>query len=269
MKSAIKVLKEQIESFYLVRRLSLYELKSQNNNNYLGLFWEILNPGIQIAIYWFVFGFIIRGGREAANGVPFFPWLLSGIILWFFIQPSIVQGSKSIYSRIRMISKMSFPLSVIPTYVIFSKLYPHIFLLGFTIVVLQFMGFPVSIYYLQLPYFLFATVALLVSISLVTSTLATIVRDVQMVVQSLMRMLLYLTPILWVSMSLPGPIKTIMKLNPLYYLVEGYRAALLGQEWYIITEYQLTIYFWAVVIFLYILGSSIHVKFRRHFVDFL
>ncbi|WP_071460845.1 ABC transporter permease [Bacillus massilinigeriensis] len=268
MKSAILVLKEQIENFYLVRRLSLYEVKSQNNNNYLGALWEILNPGIQIAIYWFVFGFAIRGEERSVHGIDFFPWLLSGIILWFFINPAMTQGSRSIYTRIKIISKMSFPVSVIPTYVIFSKLYSHLLLLAISIVLLQFLGYPVSVYYLQLPYFLFATIVLIVSISLLTSTLATIVRDVQMVVQSVMRMLLYLTPILW-ERDLGGFLNVVMKLNPFYYLVEGYRASLLYKQWFIYTHWEFTLYFWAVVLFFFIIGSSVHTKFRKHFVDYL
>ncbi|CAM4002241.1 ABC transporter permease [Mesobacillus zeae] len=268
MKSAITVLREQIEAFYLVRRLSLYELKSQNNNNYLGMLWELLNPGIQIAIYWFVFGYAIRGNDRAVGDIAFFPWLLVGLIVWFFVNPSITQGSKSIYSRIKVIAKMSFPLSVIPTYVIFSRLYSHLLLLAISIIMLQFLGFPVSIYYLQLPYFIFATLALLVSISILTSALATIVRDVQMIVQSLMRMLLYLTPILW-ERDLPGIAGLLIKLNPFYYLVEGYRASLLYEEWLIFERWEFTLYFWGVVLFIFLIGSSVHVKFRRHFVDYL
>ena len=84
MKSAITVLKELLENFYLVRRLSLYELKSKNKSNYLGITWEFLNPIIQILIYWFVFGSIRqRAGIEVVPGfeVPFIHWLLGGFIL--------------------------------------------------------------------------------------------------------------------------------------------------------------------------------------------
>lgn len=268
MKSAITVLKELIKSFYLIRRLSLFELKSKNKNNYLGMFWEILNPGIQISIYWFVFGFLIRGNEREVNGFPFFPWLLAGIIMWFFVNPAVTEGSKSIYTRIRVISKMSFPLSVVPSYVIFSRLYPHLLLVGISIIILQFMGFPITIYYFQLPYFIFATVSVLVSISLLTSALSTIIRDFQMIVVSVMRMLLYLTPILW-ARDLHGFLGIIMKVNPFYYLVEGYRSSLIYNEWFIVTEWKFTLYFWFLVLLIFIIGSSVHVKFRRHFVDYL
>ncbi|WP_053360603.1 ABC transporter permease [Bacillus sp. FJAT-27251] len=265
MKSMFTVIKEQINSFYLIKRLSLFELKSANNNNYLGMLWELINPMIQLAIYWFVFGFGIRGGEDV-DGVPFIYWLLSGMSVWFFVNQSILEGSKSIYTRINFISKMSFPMSVIPTYVIVSKFYPHLMLVGIITVVLQFVGYPISIYFIQLPYFIFCTLMLLISVSLITSTLATIVRDVQMVVTSIVRMLLYLTPLLWVP---TGVIKKLMMINPLYYIVEGYRASLLGHSWYLAENLQLTIYFWVLVLVLLMIGSALHIRFRNHFVDYM
>ncbi|MEW4289694.1 ABC transporter permease [Rossellomorea marisflavi] len=276
MKSAVTVLKEQLSNFYLIQRLSLYELKSNNKNNLLGMLWEVINPGIQIAIYWFVFGYGLKTGgqgRSAVGDVPFVIWLLAGMVVWFFISPAIVQSSKSVYTRIRMLSKMSFPMSAIPSYVIMSKFYPHLYLTGITIIIFQFMGYPISVYYLQLPYFMVSVIAVVFAISLITSTLSTMIRDVQMVVQSLIRMLLYLTPILW---NMEGIFKgkndlllTIMKLNPFYYIVEGYRSSLLGKGWYFVEHAQYTLYFWGLVLVLFMFGSFIHVKFRRHFVDFL
>lgn len=270
------VIKEQINSFYLVRRLSVYEMKSANRNNYLGVLWEIINPMIQISIYWFVFGYGIflstgRGDIEL-NGVsiPYFPWMLSGIVLWFFINQAITQGSKSVYTRINMISKMSFPMSVIPTFVIFSKLYQHLMLLAVVLVIFQFIGYPINIHYLQLPYFLFSTVVFLVALSLITSTLSTIVRDVQMVIQSTVRILIYMSPFLWPPYHLqPEIIPMLMKLNPIFYLAEGYRASILGLSWYPIDNLEYTLYFWGITLLLLIIGSILHVKFRDRFVDFL
>ncbi|WP_205137084.1 ABC transporter permease [Virgibacillus halotolerans] len=273
MKSAIKVIKEQIDHFYLIRRLSLYELKSQNRNNYLGMAWEIINPSIQILIYWFVFDTIRHrdpihlGGME----VPFFAWLLAGFFLWIFFFQSTIQGSKSIYSRLRMLSKMNFPMSVIPNYVIFSKFYIHLFMLIISIIIFQFMGYFASVYYLQFIYFIFAAFCLIFSISLITSTLSTIIRDVHMFISSTLRMLLYLSGVLWpITMLSDIPIlMNLMKLNPLFYLIEGYRSAFFGLDWYFIEHWQYTLYFWALVIVLFLFGSMLHVKFRRHFIDYL
>ncbi|MEC2055456.1 ABC transporter permease [Peribacillus psychrosaccharolyticus] len=261
------VIKEQIQNFYLIRRLSLYEMKSTNKNNYLGMLWELLNPAIQVVVFYFVFGIGIKQTEDIGE-VPFFIWMIIGLLVWFFVNPSITQGSKAVYSRIKMVSKMNFPLSVIPTYVIISKFYPHVALISLTAIILQFTGYPISIYFIQLPYFMLSTVIFLIALSLITSTLSTIARDVQMLVQSLMRVLLYVTPILWSPyLHLPDWALTLMKVNPLFYLIEGYRAALLGDGWYIWSTYSL--YFWGVVVVMLLIGSALHVKFRKHFIDFL
>ncbi|RFU66847.1 ABC transporter permease [Bacillus sp. V59.32b] len=267
MKSMFTVIKEQIQNFYLVRRLSVYEMKITNSNNYLGSLWEIINPMIQILIYWFVFGFLIKTGPR--DGTEFFPWLLSGIIVWFFVNQATIEASKSIYSKLAMVSKMSFPMSVIPSYVIFARLYQHLMLLGISILILCITGIFPSVYIVQIPYFLFAVVALLISFSLITSTLSTIIRDVHMMVPSFLRILFYLTPILWIRDDLPDWIMAIMKANPLFYIVQGYRATLLGESWYFIEHWQYTLYFWVIVIVLFIVGSSLHLKFRDRFVDFM
>ncbi|MBD8070554.1 ABC transporter permease [Bacillus sp. PS06] len=274
MKSLLIIFKEQINSIYLIQRLAVYEMKSSNKNNYLGILWEILNPMIQILIYWFVFGSGIRGGK-AVGDIPFFQWMLAGIIVWFFVNPSILEGSKGIYKKLKMMSKMKFPMSVIPSYLVIANFYHHLMLVTIIIILLQFIGFPISIYMIQLPYFMLATVSLMISIVLITSTLTTIVRDVQMFIQAVMRMLLYLSPILWIPEVTPDSpqmtelILFIMKINPLFYIVEGYRSSLLGTGWYILEQPLYTLYFWCVILFLFWIGSYLHVKFRRHLIDFL
>ncbi|MEN2767354.1 ABC transporter permease [Ornithinibacillus xuwenensis] len=275
MKSALTVLKEQINHFYLIRRLSVYELISKNKSNYLGMAWEVINPAIQILIYWFVFGNIRENSAvevsKEMEPVPFITWLVAGFVLWIFFYQSTIQGSKSIYSRLRMLSKMNFPMSIIPNYVIFSQLYIHFFLLFFIIIIFHFSGFYINIYYLQLIYFLFATLCLVFAISLITSTLSTIIRDIHMFLNSTLRMLLYLSPILWqIESIVDNPfIDKLLMLNPLYYLIEGYRSALYGIDWYFIVHWEYTLYFWALVVVLFLFGAALHVKFRRHFIDYL
>lgn len=276
MKSMITIIKEQISSFYLILRLSAFEMKSANVNNYLGRFWEILNPAIQLAIYWFVFGIGIRGGQKIPleNGVqaPFFIWMATGMVVWFFVNPMITSTSRSIYSRIQLIAKMSFPMSAIPSYVIMAGFYSHLMLVALVTIILQFTQFKLSLYFIQLPYFMLATLIFLLALALITSTLSTIVRDVQQIIQSTTRMLLYLTPLLWHTDKLVFhhvDLTFLLKLNPLYYIVEGYRASLLGTSWYIWEYPSMTLYFWGITLVFFIIGSMLHLKFRNRFVDYL
>lgn len=117
-----------------------------------------------------------------------------------------------------MLSKMNFPLNLIPNITIFSKFYTHIIMLFIASVVFQFAGYYINIYYVQLIYFIFGTYALV--FSLITSTLSTLVRDVHLLLNSLLPMLLYLSDVLWL-LSLLSDFPTLMRiiqLNPLVYL---------------------------------------------------
>ena len=74
------------------------------------------------------------------------------------------------------------------------------------------------------------------SVALFTSTLGIIVRDTQMIMQALLRILFYMSPILWVpkDSGIGGTIGEIIKFNPVYFLAESYRAPILFHEWYFI-----------------------------------
>lgn len=127
MKSTYFVMKEQLTNLYLIRRLAEFQLRISNKNNYLGMAWELINPIMQIAVFWFIFGLALRSNKMM-EGVPFIYWLIVGISMWFFINEGVLEGSKSIISKFNQVAKMNFPLSIIPSYVVFSKFYCTIYL---------------------------------------------------------------------------------------------------------------------------------------------
>lgn len=266
--SLIAIIKEQTSSFYLILKLASFQIKSDNKNNLLGIMWEFLNPLIQIMMYWFVFGLGVRGNAEV-NGVPFVYWMLSGIVMWFFVNAAILEGTRSIYQKYQTVAKMNFPLSALPGYVVMSKFYIHMVMICLILLIFWFGGYLPSIYYLQLFYFMFFTYLFSLAVALLASTLAAIVRDVHLLVQSALRVLFFVSPILWLPNLLPETIQKLIQLNPFYYFANGYRASLLYDEWYIVTHWELTIYNILLVVILLIIGSSIHYKMRDRFADYV
>lgn len=273
MRALIKILKEQVNSFYLIMRLASFQLRMDNQNNYLGFAWEILNPAIQMAMYWFVFGFASNRGEMTGENlvkVPYIYWMLAGISFWFFIQKAILNASKSIYQKYSMVAKMDFPLSVLPSYIIMSKYYGHLVLVGIIMIVFWIAGYYPSVYYIQLIYFLAMSYILAFAITLLTSTITVVVRDIQMLIQSLLQAMFFLSPILWDrSANMPDWIHNILMLNPFYYLANGYRASLLFNDWYIVSHWELTLYNWGLILVLLLIGSTAHYKFRNRFSDFI
>lgn len=267
MSSILTLMKEQLVHLQLIFRIGLYETKSQYQMHYLGRIWQFLNPLILIGVYWVVFGLGIRGGSPVGE-TPFFLWLLAGLIPWLYISPTVAQASNSIHSKIAMVSKMNFPVSVLPTIKIFSNSISFFILLLTTICISilyeNFSGF----YFVQLPYYLFSMYILIYAITILTSSLSTIVRDVQNIVQAIMRIMFFLLPIVWNVESLPESLVTFLKLNPFYYLIEGFRHSLIGGEWFF-DDITYTIYFWLLTMMILLIGSNVHLKFRSKFVDYL
>ena len=156
MKSMITIVREQISSFYLILRLSAFEMKSANTNNYLG---QILgNLKSDDSTVHLLVSVRHRNSRRPKdyNGkwvqVPFFHLDGNGDDCLVFCESSYFASSRSIYSRIQLISKMSFPMSAIPSFVIMANFYTHLMLVAVVIVFLQFTDFKLSVYYIQLPY---------------------------------------------------------------------------------------------------------------------
>lgn len=262
-----KILKEQITHLNLIFRISLYEQKSKYTMHYLGILWQILNPFIQVGVYWLVFGLGIRGGSPVGE-TPFFLWMVTGLVPWLYISPTVTQGTNSIYAKVNLVSKMNFPVSVLPTIRIIGNAYAFIPMLIITIGILLINGVFGGIYLLQLIYYLFALFIFLFAVTLLLSSLTTIIRDIQNMVQSVMRLMLFLLPILWNVSNLPELFIDLLKLNPFFYLIEGFRSSLLGTQWFF-EDIPYTIYFWSVTLLTLLVGSFFHLKFRNKFVDYL
>ncbi|MEK5382459.1 ABC transporter permease [Niallia sp. FSL W8-0635] len=261
------LLKEQYRSIPLIIRLAIYETRSKYEQHYLGVLWQWLNPLIQVFAYWFVFGFGIRKGQPVGE-YDFIVWMLGGMIAWFFISPTVVEASNSVFKRINMVAKMNFPISSLPSVVIASNLIVHFVMVAIYIIVLLFNGVYPSLHWLQFLYYLVCMVAFMFALTLLNSTISVLIRDYQQLIQAFTRLLFFVTPLFWDPSHMSNTVQAILKLNPVYYIVSGYRNSFLNGTWFF-EDLKYTIYFWLVTLVLLLAGSILHLKFRDKFVDFL
>lgn len=261
------VLKEHLSNFYLIQRLSQFQLKISNHSNYLGLGWELINPLLQILVYWFVFGFGIRSNAPI-DGVPFIYWLLVGISMWFFMNQGILEGTKAVSMKYNQVAKMNFPLSILPTYIVTSRIYGHVVLLAIIIGVCALVGIYPTIHIIQVVIFVAFAYLFTVAISLFTSTLGVIIRDTQMAIQAFLRIVFYASGILFVPAH-GSVVEKIIMLNPVYFFAEGYRSAILYHNWYIIDHWQLALYNLAIIVLFFFVGAVLHMRYRDQFADFM
>ncbi|NBJ68807.1 MULTISPECIES: ABC transporter permease [Clostridia] len=265
-----QVLQEQIEYRSLIIRMATFETKGMYQGHYLGSLWQFISPALQVAIYWIVFGIGLRSNRTIDADVPFILWLLMGLIPWFFIAPTVIQGSNSVHQKVSLVSKMNFPVSLLPTIKIVGNSFQFFILLFIMFFLLIVYGVDFSVHLIQLPYYIICLYLFLFSFTILSSTISTLVRDYQQLLQSMMRMLLYLSPILWnpESKGLPDFLSNILKLNPFYYIIDGIRSSILGSGWFF-DDITYTLYFWFLTFLLLYFGSKSHLKFKKSFVDYL
>ncbi|GAF18176.1 LOW QUALITY PROTEIN: teichoic acid translocation permease protein TagG [Bacillus sp. JCM 19046] len=267
MKAVLHLLKEQYDNKHLILRLAAFEQRSKFLLHYLGALWQVFSPLMQVVVFFVIFGLGIRQGQDV-GGTPFFVWLICGLVPWFFILPTVLQGSDSIYKKIKMVSKMKFPVSVLPSIVIAGNSISFFVMLGILCIVLAIYSIFSGIYLLQLPYYMLCLYAFLYVFTILSATLATVVRDYFQLLEAAMRMVFFLSPIIWYQAQMPTSLLPILQLNPFYYIINGFRDSFIGGAWFF-EDLTYMLYFWSGILILGFVGAHVFNKFKNSFVDYL
>ena len=250
----------------LVIRLAKRDFKSRYLGSYLGLLWAFIHPSVTIAVFWFVFQVGFKS--KPVNNYPFILWLMTGIIPWFFFSEALSGGSNSVVEYSYLVKKVLFRVSTLPIVKIISALVIHLFFIAVMVGFFLAYGYRLDLYALQLFYYLFAMMFFLLGLTWLTSALAVFIKDVGQVIAVFIQFGFWMTPIFWSIDILPAKYQIYIKLNPIYYLTEGYRDALIHKVWFWEHHFY-TMYFWMVSLLLFIVGAIVFIRLKPHFADVL
>lgn len=261
------VFKENFKNRNRLFKLANYELKSQNNGTMFGFLWNFLNPALQIFVFWFVFAIGLKSSAPQGK-YPYIIWMIVGIIPWFYISAALTNTGNAIYAYSGVIKRMYLPMSIVPVKSVISALIGHFWAMLVVIGIIFCSGYNISSYFLQTFYFAFCSFVFLVGYALFASAITVIFRDFQKIMASVIRLLFYITPIVWVQDNLPKQLRFIFKLNPFAYIIDGYRDSLLyGRS--VMWHWKQGVFFWIVTIIIFVIGCNIHMKFRKQFIDLI
>ena len=267
LRSAKEVLCEIWVNRARMMRIARFDIKKENRNLYLGTLWKIISPLIQLGTFWLVFGIGIRGG-EPVDGIPFLVWLLTGLVPWFFIRQGIASGALSISGKASLVFKIKYPISTVPVGAILICLYDSMIMLVILTIIYAFHGIFPNLHWLNLIYYIVYIFAFLVSLALVTSVIVQLAKDFGHLITSLLQLLFFLTPIFWQENNVPEWARMFFIVNPVRYVVNGYRYALLyGVNFY--ERPGLMIFFWSIVVLLFLAGCAMQRKYATRFVDWM
>lgn len=123
-----------------------------------------------------------------------------------------------------------------------------------------------SFYWFQLFYYLFALSVFLISVGWLTSSIFLFFPDIRNIIAIITRIMFFVTPIFWKMEGLPERNQLILKLNPAYYFVNGYRESLLFHKAFWESP-VLAGYYWGVCLLFLVVGVVVFKKLRPHFAD--
>ncbi len=234
--------------------------------NYLGVLWAFVQPTVMILVYWFIFQIGFKS--VPVDNFPFILWLVTGLVPWFFFAESLQTATQSILSNSFLVKKVVFRVSLLPIIQIISALTIHIFFILFLFGMFLYYGYSPTIYWLQIPYYLFCTVILVLGISWMTSSIVVFFRDLGQIVSMFIQLFFWLTPIIWSFKIIPLEYQHIIEYNPIYYIVEGYRDSLIYNIWFW-EKSILSIQYWIITMIFFFGGAVVFRKLRPHFADVL
>ncbi|MBE0575131.1 MAG: ABC transporter permease [Desulfuromonadales bacterium] len=250
----------------LILQLTIRDFRTRYLGSYLGLLWAFIQPIITIIIFWFVFEL---GFKSAPVGnFPFVLWLITGIIPWFFIADTLSSATGSIVENSFLVKKVVFRVSMLPIVKLLSALMIHLFFVGVIFLFFTVYGIYPTIYSFQVVYYLFAMIVMLLGLSWLTSALVIFLKDIGQIVAMILQFGFWGTPIFWSLNIIPEKYHLYLKLNPTYYVIQGYRDSFINNVWFWEHPiYGLYYWFWAGLIF--VSGAVVFNRLRPHFADVL
>ncbi len=229
MRVALNFIRRVYSNTYLIRNIVNRDLRQRYIGSLLGIFWTIIHPIIQMAIYYFIFSVIlgVRLGPEY-QGTGFAVWMISGLLPWMLFAEILTRSPSIILAQSNLIKKTVFPSEILPLSNLISELINHIIAVTIFLIALIYSGKAVSWDLLLIFPFIILISLIGMGLSWIFSALNVFLRDIGQFISIGTQIWFFLTPIIYPVHQAPEIFLTLCQFNPMFHAVEGYRQALLG-----------------------------------------
>ncbi len=216
----------------LVRNMIMRDLKARYKSSVLGYVWSLLNPLLMMLVFWVVFSVLLQ------NAIPMFPvFLIVALLPWNYAVTSVSGGMRSILDNSNIVKKVYFPREILPITTVLSNLVNYVFALPVMFLVMAGVQWSVLGYlnfswtFAFLPVILVIQTIFLIGMALLLSTMAVFFRDTTHIIDIVIQLWIFLTPVFFALDSIVSPTaaKAVRWLNPMASIVDFYRDILYGQ----------------------------------------
>ncbi len=243
---------------HFVVAMAKADLRGPRSRTGLGELWAIADPLFQAGIYWFLISTIRSNGSDQTERLVI---LISGIFLFTFSSTVLSGGGRSIIRNKGLMLNSTFPRILLPATEVYKGLLDLGPYLAVYAVIHFLLGAPFGPGLFVLPLLVVLQILISSGLALIFATLTVFISDMSNLLDYVMRVLFFTTPILYPVTELPDLAVTLLKINPLFTLFACYQAVFTGELPNAGYLFQSVV--WAVVLCL--VGYRIFVSHERGF----
>jgi lipopolysaccharide transport system permease protein len=250
----------------LIRSMARRDILARYRGSFGDVFWTILNPLLLMTTYFFVFGIVLQsrfGADQSRTG--FALYFLAGMLPWLAFSEPVGRAAYVILEHRNFVKKLVFPLDTLPVNQVVSGLVTELFGAGVFVAGLLIIRHTLPLAVLWLPVLLIPQLLFTLGICWFLAALGVYMRDLGQIMALVLTMWFFITPICYQeSTNLSPAISAVMRQNPLYVLVRGYRAVFLEGH---APELVPLLKLWAIALVLFFLGHVWFYRLRKSFAD--
>ena len=265
----ITVLPQELyQSRHLIWKLAKNDFKKRYAGSYLGAVWAMVQPVVTVAMYYVVFDVIMGTGKSMVPDKPYVLFLTAGLVPWFYFNEALNNGTNALLEYNYLVKKVVFKISVLPIIKIIAATFIHVFFAAILLVIAACYGYFPTIYTIQLIYYSMCLFILVLGMCYTTCAVMVFFKDIGQIISILLQIGMWATPILWDIGSLSPTAEMLVKINPLVYIVNGYRSAIFEERWFF-EDFYSTMYFWIITVVIFGVGALVFKRLKVHFADVL
>lgn len=207
--------------------LAWRDVKVRYRQAVLGAAWAVIQPLFAMIIFTLFFG---KLARMPSDGVPYPLFSFCALVPWTYFSTTLAQAGNSLLSNSNLITKVYFPRALLPTASALSGLLDFLVGSAFLAILMLYYrvrpGWPLLLY----PLFVILMMILVIGVSMLLAALNVRYRDVKYALPFLIQLWLFITPIIYPATFVPPRFQTLLALNPMCGIVEGFRASLFPER---------------------------------------
>lgn len=210
--------KELYEYRQLLKSNISKEVRGKYKGSFLGILWSFVNPLLMTLVYAIVFPFLLKSSQP-----HYTTFIVIAIIPWTWFTYTIMSGTNTFLVNAGIIKKVYFPREILPISIVTSGLINYLISCIIIGIFLLFSGIGFSVYILYLPLIVLIQYMLQLGIIFITSSIDVYIRDAEYIINFIVQMVFYATPVLYSIDMFPEKFRWILRLNPLATIIESYR----------------------------------------------